>query len=308
MHTTVSRRRRKNRFTALKAWASLQLIKASAALPLAGAQRLGRGLGWLLYNTNNTNRRVARINIARCLPERSPEQQEALVKACLSNLGMVSMEAGAAWLWPIEKVRALIVDVTGEQLFHDAIARGKGLIIAGPHMGNWEVMATWIAARTQMTGLYRPPKIPALDDVITKSRERLPVAMVPADQSGVKQLLKELKAGRCIYALSDHEPSRGVGVFAPFFEQTAYTGNLVPKLAQRTGATVLLACGERLANSAGFRLHFRPCPVAPADADDVASATALNGALADLIREFPEQFLWNYKRFRTRPDGEPRLY
>ncbi|NQD36061.1 lysophospholipid acyltransferase family protein [Permianibacter sp. IMCC34836] len=304
----MSRRRRKNRYMALKTWTSLQLIRLTAALSLAGAQRVGRAIGWLLYHTNNTNRRVARINIARCLPELSADQQEQLVRNCLRNLGMVSMEGGVAWLWPIERVRALIVEVTGEQLFHDAVARGKGLIIAGPHMGNWEVMATWIAARTQMTGLYRPPKMPALDDVITKSRERLPVSMVPADQSGVKQLLKELKAGRCIYALSDHEPSKGVGVFAPFFDQTAYTGNLVPKLAQRTGATVLITCAERLPNAAGFRLHFRPGPDVPADADDITSATALNAALANLIREFPEQFLWNYKRFRTRPDGEPRPY
>ena len=305
---THSSRRRKNRVQSLKAWVSLQLIRASARLSLASAQRLGRGIGWLLYHTDNTNRRVARINIARCLPERRPDQHEALVKACLSQLGMCSMEAGAAWLWPIERVRALIVDVDGEALFHDAVARGKGLIIAGPHLGNWEVMATWIAVRTEMTGLYRPPKMPALDDIITKSRERLPVTMVPADQSGVKQLLQALRAGRAIYALSDHEPSRGIGVFAPFFNQMAYTGNLVPKLALRTGATVLLACAERLPNTAGFRLHFRPGPVLAEGADDVATAAALNAALADLIREFPEQFLWNYKRFRTRPAGEARLY
>lgn len=292
----------------LKAWLALHLIQISAKLSLASAQRIGRGFGWLLYHTDNSNRRTARVNIARCLPEKSPAEQEALVRDCMNQLGQVAMESGVAWLWPIADVRALIVEVTGQDLFDAAKASGKGLIIAGPHLGNWEVMGAWVAARTELTGLYRPPKIPALGDVITQSRERLPVAMVPADQTGVKYLLQALKAGKAIYALSDHEPSKGIGVFAPFFGQPAYSGNLVPKLAQRTGATVLLCCAERLPNAAGFRLHFRPCPAVPREADDVASATLLNDALADLIREFPGQFLWNYKRFRTQPEGAPRFY
>ena len=302
------RRHKKHRFAAFKSWLTLQTIRATAALSLAGVQRIGRGLGWLLYKVNNTNRRVARINIARCLPEKPAAEQERLVQACLSNLGMCTLEAGPSWLWPIERVRGLIVEVTGETLFHDAVARGKGLIVAGPHMGNWEVMATWVAARLPMTGLYRPAKMAALDDLVKTARERLPVEMAPADQAGVKQLLQALRAGRAVYALADHEPSKGVGVFAPFFNDLAYTGNLVPKLAQRTGATVLLACAERLPNAAGFRMHFRAGPTFNKDDDDVATATAMNAALADLIREFPEQFLWNYKRYRTRPEGEKRPY
>lgn len=302
------RPRKRHRFPKFKNWLTLTAIRFGAMLSLASAQRIGRLLGWLLYKVNNTNRRVARINIARCLPEKTPAEQERLVKACLSHLGMCTMESGPAWLWPIERVRALIVDVSGEALFHQAVADGKGIIIAGPHMGNWEVMATWFAARLPMTGLYRPAKMSSLDDLVKTARERLPVEMAPADQAGVKQLLQALRNGRAVYALADHEPSKGVGVFAPFFNDLAYTGNLVPKLAQRTGATVLMCCAERLPRAAGFRLHFRPGPVFNKNDDDVQTAAALNAALADLIREFPEQFLWNYKRYRTRPEGEQRPY
>ena len=302
------RPRKRHRFPKFKNWLTLTAIRLGAALSLAAAQRIGRALGWLLYRVNNTNLRVARINVARCLPEKSPVEQERLVKACLSHLGMCTMESGPAWLWPIERVRALIVDVSGEALFHQAVADGKGIIIAGPHMGNWEVMATWIAARLPMTGLYRPAKMSTLDELVKTARERLPVEMAPADQAGVKQLLQALRSGRAVYALADHEPSKGVGVFAPFFNDLAYTGNLVPKLAQRTGAAVLMCCAERLPRAAGFRLHFRSGPVFNKNDDDIQTAAALNAALADLIREFPEQFLWNYKRYRTRPAGERRPY
>ncbi len=296
---------RKKRGQGLKEALALGLLRISARLSLAGAQRIGRALGWIISHTDNTNRRAARINLAHCYPELPPAEREALMRQCFRHLGMCTLEGGPVWLWSPDRLRAQFVEVHGEEHFTAALATGKPLIIAGPHIGNWEIMGAWFAVRARCAALYRPPRLPALDRIVKSSRERLPMELAPADHGGVKALLSALKAGKSIITLVDHEPSRGTGTFAPFFGRPAYTGVLAPRLARRTGAQVLIAAAIRLDDGRGFALHIRPGPdFSQIAEDDAASATEMNAALEQLIRDFPEQFLWNYKRFRTRPEGE----
>lgn len=287
---------------------AIGLLKLLARLSLRNAQRLGRGVGWLLYRFDNVNRRTARLNLERALPELPEAERERLLQRCMQHLGMTVMEAGVVWLWPIERVRNLVVEVDGFEHFERARAENKGLVLVGPHMGNWEVLGTWCATVAPITGLYRPPKMPSMDVLVRRARERLPAEMAAADQSGVRTMLSALRKDRLLFALSDHEPSKGGGVFAPFFNITAFTPTFVPKLVERTESPVIIAFAERLPNGGGFRINLRPGPRWPAEWTDIGTATAMNDALEALIREKPEQFLWNYKRFRTRPEGEPMFY
>lgn len=287
---------------------AIGLLKLLARLSLRSAQRLGRLVGWFLYRTDNTNRRVARLNLQRALPELSDAERERLLERCMMHLGMTVMEGGVVWMWPRDRLRSLIIEVDGLEHFEAARAKQKGVIMAGPHMGNWEVLGTWVATVAPLTGLYRPPKMPAMDVLVRAARERLPAEMAAADQSGVRAMLTALRKDRVLFALSDHEPSKGGGVFAPFFSITAFTPTFVPKLVERTQSPVIIAFAERLPHAAGFRIRLRPGPRWPEPWTDAGTATAMNDSLEALIRECPEQFLWNYKRFRTRPEGEAMFY
>jgi KDO2-lipid IV(A) lauroyltransferase len=97
--------------------------------------------------------------------------------------------------------------------------------------------------------------------------------------------------------LPDQVPPAGMGQWAPFFGQAAYTMTLSARLALQTGAKVLLVWGERLSWGRGFRLHFREMQ-APLDKNLDAAVVQINQEMERLIRECPQQYLWGYGRYK----------
>ena len=88
-----------------------------------------------------------------------------------------------------------------------------------------------------MTAMYRPARQRWLQEVVRTSRDRPGLEAAPANLSGVRHMLRALKAGHCVGLLPDQVPPDGQGVWAPFFGRPAYTMTLAAKLAQQTGAT-----------------------------------------------------------------------
>ena len=97
-------------------------------------------------------------------------------------------------------------------------------------------------------------------------------------------------------------------MFAPWFGIAASTMTLVPRLALKTGAPVFLTWAERLPQGQGYSLHLQALPDVTAAASLEDSAAALNRGVEAAIRSLPTQYLWAYKRFKTRPLGQPKLY
>ncbi|MFN4149273.1 MAG: lysophospholipid acyltransferase family protein, partial [Rhodocyclaceae bacterium] len=191
----------------------------------------------------------------------------------------------------------------GAEHIESALAQARGLIFLTPHLGCFEVTAQAYAARFApahgpITVLFRPSRQAALRDVVARSRARAGLAAAPATLAGVKQLLKALRAGHAVGLLPDQVPPKGLGVWAPFFGRPAYTMTLAARLARQSGATLLLAWGERLPRAAGFVVHVQPFePLLSEDATE--AATQINAAMETLIRRCPEQYLWAYARYKT---------
>ena len=132
--------------------------------------------------------------------------------------------------------------------------------------------------------------------------------LVPTDASGVRALFQAAARNEMIGILPDQDPGAQGGVFAPFFGLQTNTMTLLPRLMQKTGATVIISYAQRLPRGQGFHLHFVPLP-AVSDPDDIqAIATALNQGVEECIRQSPAQYQWSYKRFKTRPAGEVGFY
>ena len=151
--------------------------------------------------------------------------------------------------------------------------------------------------------LYRPARKAWLRDLVDTARGRARLATAPTTLAGVKQMLKALKAGQAVGLLPDQVPPQGLGEWAPFFGRAAYTMTLPARLAQQTGARILLAWGERLAWGRGYRIHLRPLPGALAK-EPAAAAAQVNALMEELIRECPAQYLWGYARYKA--PGEAR--
>lgn len=258
-----------------------------AACPLPLLHVLGAGLGWVAFLASPTYRRRFLANVARA------GYRWREVRAAVAEAGRLVGEAPRLWFGAPPRV-----EWEGEERLVAARAQGRGVIFLTPHLGCFEVTAQAYGARFgPITVLYRPARKPWLREVVDTARERPNLRAVPATLAGVRQMLKALRAGEAVGLLPDQVPPEGLGVWAPFFGEPAYTMTLAGRLAQQTGAPLVLAWGERLPWGRGYRIHLRDWQGAIAE-DPVAAATQLNAQMEALVRECPRQYLWGYARYK----------
>ncbi|MCW8839580.1 MAG: lysophospholipid acyltransferase family protein [Gammaproteobacteria bacterium] len=284
------------------------LVRLLALLPLPLLHGTGSVLGSLAALFPNRNRRITLRNLALCFPELSEQQRARWLVLSLRETAKAATETALMWRIGPQRLKRLVRGVEGEPLLREAITRGKGVIIASPHLGSWELIGQYLQLQHPLTSMYKPAKNVALDRVMHEGRSHLGMQLAPTDTGGIRILLAALRRGELIGILPDQNPRSGAGVFAPFFGITTDTMTLLPKLAARSGAPVLVAYAERLGWGRGYRIHFLPVDGSVHDRDETVAAAALNRAIETAVRQTPTQYAWSYKRFRRRPEGEPSLY
>lgn len=268
-------------------------------LPLRALHAIGAAFGRWWLRLDKREARVAARNLALVFPELSMEARSRLLKETLEHTGRTATEL--CWLWTrsAQRLRRSIQVVEGEALFLEAITRGRGVLIAAPHLGAWEALNLYLSRTAPVAILYRPPRQTWVEQLINHGRGRLGAEPVRAEAAGVRTLMRRLKEGGVVGILPDQQPKVGEGEFAPFFGLPALTMSLFCKLAARTGACVLYAWVERRADGYAVRFFDRGTP---------SDATELNASIEALARTVPAQYQWTYKRFGIQPDGAPSPY
>lgn len=268
------------------------LLRLVARLPLALLHGIGAALGWIVYLVSPRYRGM----IARNL-EIAGLDSARMRSAVVVETGKGAMEIPAIWLRPHARAAGLVVEAVGWQHVESAASPGKGVILLTPHLGCWEVSGQYIASRMRITVMYSPPNIRSLEPIMLAGRDRGDaMKSVPADMRGVRAMLKALKRGEAIGILPDQVPGAGEGEWVEFFGRQAYTMTLVGRMAEQTGAPVLLCYSERLAGGRGYRFMVEPML---ATLPPESPVRALNRSLEQLIRRRPEQYLWSYNRYKV---------
>jgi KDO2-lipid IV(A) lauroyltransferase len=287
----------------LKVRLVLLVIRLVGLLPLSLNHLLGGSVGFLLSLIPSKSRRDARVNLKLCFPQLSQKQCRRLLRKTLIETGKTATEAAYFWTRRPERLERLIVEVRGLNAVQEHLESGRGLIVAVPHLGAWELMGLYWARRIRLHSMYRPPRQREFEALLTWVRERSGAELVPATPAGIRRLYRALGEGEVAAILPDQEPPSS-GVFAPFFGRPAKTMTLLAKLAQRSGAPVVFAFAERLPWARGYRVHLLRAPDAIADPDPERAAAALNAMVEACVRIAPTQYQWTYRRFRRQPDGK----
>lgn len=270
-------------------------LKCLRFFPLQIIHGLGTVVGLINYLFNQDHRAHAKRNINQSnLSNGKIATEKLLFKSTLEN-SKGAFETFAIWFKSQLEVLNWVKNVEGWQAVETAINSGKGLIFLTPHLGCFEITSLYYGAHHPMTVLYRQPRQAWLMPLITAGRQRGKVALAPANSQGVKLLLQALKRGEAIGILPDQAPLEGEGEWAPFFGRHAYTMTLASKLAQKTGAQVFMAFGERLSWGRGYNIHIRAIEVG-----GINTPTLLNAEIERTIRQCPTQYLWIYDRYKKR--------
>ena len=267
-----------------------KLFKMFSFMPLALAHALGWAVGWLVFFASGVYR------------------QRFLANARQAGFGW------RRWLGAVGEAGKLVVELPrlwfgapvkvvweGAQHVDTALAQGRGVVFLTPHLGCFEITAQAYAQRYgqthPITVLFRPSRQPWLRSLVTGARNRPGLQTAPTTLAGVKQMIKALKKGECVGLLPDQVPPHGLGVWVPFFGRDAYTMTLSARLAQQTGAAVVLTWGERLSWGRGYRVHFEPLS-ATLPLEGTQAAALINQAMERLILLCPQQYLWGYARYK----------
>ncbi len=271
-----------------------------ARLPLSVLHRIGAMLGWIIYHWSTPYAVRMRENLQHARLTHSPAALQQILHANRREAGKGVMELPWVWRRPIQEVVSNVKQCHGWECVEEGLALKKGVIVLTPHLGCFEVIGLYVAARMPMTCMYRPPRWKFLDILMHQGRERGQMKLAPTDLGGVRQLLKALKRGEIIGVLPDQVPGNGEGEWATFFGRPAYTMTLIGRLIQSSGAAVVMSDVERLPDGAGYELRF-----AQVDLDGSRSVPQqINNALEQVIRTRPEQYLWSYNRYKI-PRGAP---
>lgn len=278
-------------------------MTAMARLPWPWQRRIGRALGWMLAWLAGPRRRVAKRNIALCFPQMSAAQQAELLRESFADLGIGLFEFSRAWFGDVD---ALAVDVQIEGLQHlQALQAAKrGVLLVSGHFTTLEVCGRLLTRHVPVAGMYRAHAEPAFEAAVLQGRLKYACAMFKREE--LRGAIRHLKQGGVLWYAPDQDMRGKEAVFVPFFDIPASTITATHQLARLSGAAVVPFFHRREGGRYVLRIG-APLENFPST-DVVADTAAVSREIETMVREAPSQYLWIHKRFKTRPEGQPRVY
>lgn len=280
------------------------LLRAARLLPVRGAQAMGRWMGRALYPLARRDRGITDYQLELIYPEMPPGERQKLARQTFENLGMTVWEIFA---FPnLRKNLDYWIDVRGEDVLRKAHAKGRGVILAIGHMANWEMIGL-VLEKVDLPGRAVGRRLgnPGLNDLLMRSRESSRLKFFArGSKESPRQLLNSLRAGEVLVLAMDHD-SRAPSVFVTFFGHTANTPRGAASLALKMDVPLVAGFDERLPDGT-HRYHFLPVPVPKNLKNDTAGVKALTQSINDAfeahVRQHPEQWTWNHRRWKRRPE------
>jgi Kdo2-lipid IVA lauroyltransferase/acyltransferase len=305
--------------TAVQAWveyAAVRVILAVlAVLPASIAMRVGVAIGSFAFHLLKKLRRIGMRNLSIAFPEMTDEERHQVLKRAFQNLGRMMATVSRFDRLTPENMRDL-VEFSPTPEFLEAYERtkseGRGRILIGGHMGNWELQAfSYPVFMEPLNFLARKMDNPLIDRMVTGIRTRLGNQQLDK-ANAASGMMRILRAGGNVGVMADVNSHPKEGVFVPFFDVPACTASGVAMLAMRTNAVIVpmfaIWSEEKGRYFTWFDEVIEPANTGDRKKDIELTTASYVAATERAIREHPDQWLWIHRRWKTRPPGEPSLY
>ncbi|HIM53953.1 MAG TPA: lipid A biosynthesis acyltransferase [Gammaproteobacteria bacterium] len=269
--------------------------------PLRVNHFFGYLIGRCLYLFNTESKKVVTKNISLCFPKLSAKSQRNLIKENLIETGKGLSESGFIWLNNFNHNATHVHKIQDK-----SFAQTDGpIIFLTPHFGCWELTARMISRFRPVTFLYKPLRKIKEEAFLLSMRAQHDLFMAPANKKGIFKLQRALSTDGAIGILPDQDPGERGGILSPFFGHNAQTMTLLAKLARKNDAKVVLAWCERLNLGRGYELNFQSVDVLSESGNLEDDVALMNKVIENLVKTKPEQYLWNYKRFKSEINYRP---
>jgi len=282
------------------------IVGALSFAPERLALLFGEGLGWVAGVCLRIRWRTVDEHLQKAFPGQDAKWRRSVARASFRHLGRESVATFRLGRMDADELRER-TEVVGFEALEEAAAEGKGLIVVSGHFGNWEIGGASLAIRgIPMEVVGQRQRNPLFDTDLNANRNRLGMTVIERREAP-KRVLRALRAGRAVGIVGDQNVRRG-GIFVDFFGRPASTARGTALFALRTGAPVFLGIAKRMP---GFPQRYRVTlesvdftPSGEMEQDVLRLTEAHTRHLERQVKETPEQYFWQHRRWKTRPPGE----
>ncbi len=286
------------------AWLWIFLLRILAALPLSWSRLLGAGLGLLMMAANKKRRRIAQINIEMCFPKLSLRERAHLRRRHFIVSGESYLDLGYL-AWASERRILRKTHIRGLEHYHNL--RGRNIILLAPHCVGMNFGGSVIARERAQFSMVKLQRNPLVNWLLNRGRMRFGCFLL-SRQQGLRPVIRGLKQGLAFYYLPDEDFGAHQSVFAPFFGVPTATLATLGRLARLTNALVVPCFTHLLPGGRGYEVILKPPLENFPTGDRVRDAARMNEVIEEGLRGMPEQYLWTFKIFKTRPGRAPSPY
>ena len=286
-------------------WLGLAMLRLSVFLPYAAMKFLSHSLAYLIIIVLPGRKRIAEINIRLCFPELTESEVQAMVRATFNSAAMSFFETSLAW-WASDKRMKQMVSFEGVENIEAERKNNRGILLLGGHYTTLEISGRLLTYYMRdFRPVYKAARNKLFNKFMISCREK---AINPLlENKNMKKIILALKKGSCVWYAPDQDFGPENSVFAPFMGVKIATLTATSRLAKLSGAAVIPFYSARCDDGKyiiRFGKSFENFP----SGDDIKDASKINSAIEEHVRQYPEQYLWLHRRFKTRPKGEPKVY
>ena len=278
-------------------------------------RRVARGIGALVGSIalllTPRLRRAGDLNLRLAFPQKTATERRQILRKLYRNLGWLLAEFCQMPGYTAQQTQSFI---RYEGLEHYLAARdqGKGVLILTGHLGAWELSSFYHSLMGYpMSIVIRRLDNPLVDNLVNHIR-CLHGNQVLHKDDFARGLLGSMRRGETVGILMDTNMTPPQGAFVDFFGHSACTGSGLARVAMKTGAKVLPGFLLWEEATQQYVLRFGAPLNLPAsenaEADVLAHTALFTKVIEDYIRQYPDQWLWVHRRWKTRPQGEAAIY
>ena len=303
----------------IQVWAEYVAMRSIVGLlrilPRSGAQAAGRVIANAAFRILGSRLRSGLRSLEIAFPEMPAPERKRILKASVESIGRTVVEFAKFRPKNAAESAAIVeFDFESEEFeaYRKAKTEGRGIIMPTAHIGNWELLLSSFALQCEpIFFTARELDNPLIDKMFAERRAKFGNRQFYKADSA-KEVLRALKAGESVGVLPDVNVLPNEGVFVAFFDVPACTTSGVARLAIKADALIFPMFAVWDDTRKKYIVH-NGCPIEPAntgdkDRDIIETTAAFTSEIERIVREFPEQWLWIHRRWKTRPPGEAELY
>jgi lauroyl/myristoyl acyltransferase len=287
-------------------WFGLALLRVLATTPLLLSRSVGCFLGLLMYLSNAKRRRIARVNLELCFPQLHAAARERLLRRHFCVFGQSFTDvAHLAWSssWRLQRM----LHWRGIERYRELVRQGRRVVLLVPHLIGINYSGAMLGREHATFCIIKPLRNEVMDWFLNRTRLRFGGGTLTRDQ-GLRPALLALKQGQTFHYSPDEDLGPEHSVFVPFFGIPAATLPTLGRIAESADAVVIPTFVRLLRFGRGYEVTLAPPLEHYPSGDEIEDAARMNRAIEDGVRDMPEQYMWTFKLFKTRPDNGPSPY